>query len=140
MLSHLCLGTSDLGRSEGFYAPIMARLGWRQRFSDPVAGRAAWQPATGERPLFIVGRPYDGQAASPSNGGMTALLSPDRPTVDAVFALALEGGGRSEGAPGLRPQYHGDYYGAYFRDLDGNKLCVCCHDAGDAVVAEGAAC
>jgi predicted lactoylglutathione lyase len=60
---------------------------------------------------------------------MIALLSPDRPTVDEVFAMALENGGQSEGGPGLRPQYHPDYYGAYFRDLDGNKLCVCCHNA-----------
>jgi lactoylglutathione lyase len=34
---------------------------------------------------------------------------------------------RPEGAPGLRPEYHAHYYGAYFRDPDGNKLCVACH-------------
>lgn len=44
-------------------------------------------------------------------------------------ALALAHGGSTEGAPGLRPDYHADYYGAYFRDPDGNKLCVVCHDA-----------
>ena len=42
-----------------------------------------------------------------------------------LFVLAL--GAVCEGPPGLRPQYHANYYGAYFRDLDGNKLCVCCH-------------
>ncbi|AAU45694.1 hypothetical protein D8O27_29525 [Burkholderia mallei] len=59
---------------------------------------------------------------------MTAFLAADRATVDRVYALALRAGGASEGAPGLRPHYHPDYYGAYFRDLDGNKLCVCCHE------------
>lgn len=129
MLSHVHLGTNDLARAEGFYAPILALLGWRSRFSDPTAGWAAWQPAEAARPLLIIGRPYDGRPALPANGGMIALLSPDRPTVDAAFALALAAGGTSEGAPGLRPQYHRDYYGAYFRDPDGNKLCICCHDA-----------
>ena len=60
----------------------------------------------------------------------TALLAADRATVDAVHALALQHGGRCEGPPGLRPEYHASYYGAYFRDPEGNKLCVCCH--GDA--------
>ena len=59
---------------------------------------------------------------------MTAFLAPDRPSVDQAHAAALTAGGVSEGAPGLRPQYHANYYGAYFRDLDGNKLGVCCHD------------
>lgn len=129
MLSHIYIGASDLPRAEAFYGPILERLGWRPRFSDPVAGWAAWQPADAARPLLIVGRPNDGRPASPANGGMFALLSSDRPTVDAAFALALQVGGTSEGAPGLRPHYHADYYGAYFRDPEGNKLCVCCHDA-----------
>ncbi len=129
MFAHIYLGSNDLARAETFYGPILERLGWRSRFSDPVVGWAAWQPADAARPLLIVGRPYDGRPASPANGGMVALRSPDRPTVDAAFALALEAGGTSEGAPGLRTQYHANYYGAYFRDPEGNKLCVCCHDA-----------
>jgi catechol 2,3-dioxygenase-like lactoylglutathione lyase family enzyme len=59
---------------------------------------------------------------------MMAFLAPDRATVDAVYALALSLGGRDEGAPGLRPHYHPHYYGAYFRDPEGNKLALACHD------------
>jgi len=59
---------------------------------------------------------------------MTASLANDRGTVDLVHAAALAAGGQDDGAPGLRPQYHENYYGAYFRDLDGNKLCVACHE------------
>jgi putative acetyltransferase len=59
---------------------------------------------------------------------MIALSAPDRAAVDRCHRLALTNGGMDEGPPGLRPQYHPDYYGAYFRDPDGNKLCVCCHD------------
>lgn len=58
---------------------------------------------------------------------MTAFLAEHRSDVDRCYALAIEHGGRCEGKPGLRPEYHPNYYGAYFRDLDGNKLCVCSH-------------
>lgn len=57
---------------------------------------------------------------------MFALLAPSREAVRAAYASALAHGGTCEGPPGLRPQYHADYYGAYFRDPDGNKLCVVC--------------
>lgn len=61
---------------------------------------------------------------------MTAFLATSRAQVDQVYAVALAHGALSEGAPGLRPEYHVHYYGAYFRDLDGNKLCVACHELG----------
>ena len=60
---------------------------------------------------------------------MLALQAANWALVDRCHALALAQGARCEGAPVLRAQYHPDYYGAYFRDLDGNKLCVCCHCA-----------
>jgi hypothetical protein len=50
-----------------------------------------------------------------------------RAVVDNCHEVALTNGARSEGPPGLRPEYHPNYYGAYIRDLDGNKVCVCCH-------------
>lgn len=78
--------------------------------------------------MFIVGAPFDANAAMPSNGGMVAFAVRDRATVDRAFALSLSAGAESEGPPGLRPRYHANYYGAYFRDLDGNKLCVVCHE------------
>jgi hypothetical protein len=59
---------------------------------------------------------------------MTALLAPTRASVNACHAAALIHGGICEGAPGLRPHYHPNYYGAYFRDPEGNKLGVSCHD------------
>jgi predicted lactoylglutathione lyase len=60
---------------------------------------------------------------------MVAFLADSRQQVDQVHALALASGGTCEGKPGLRPEYHADYYGAYFRDPDGNKLCIACHHA-----------
>ena len=127
MLSHVHIGVNDFGRALAFYGPVLERLGLVQRFREPEVPWAGWQMPGVARPLFLIGRPFDGQAASPGNGAMNALLAADRTTVDEVHALALHHGGRCEGPPGLRPQYHANYYGAYFRDPDGNKLCVCCH-------------
>jgi predicted lactoylglutathione lyase len=59
---------------------------------------------------------------------MVAFMAESRIQVRAVHAAALANGGACEGKPGLRPEYHPHYYGAYFRDPDGNKLAVACHD------------
>ena len=58
---------------------------------------------------------------------MIALLAETREAVDVCHAAAMAQGALDEGGPGLRPQYHRNYYGAYFRDLDGNKICIVCH-------------
>ena len=129
MISHINFGVSDFDRAHAFYAPIMAELGLRQRFCDPQKGWAAWQPKTGGRPLFIIALPFDGAAHDAGNGQMVAFLATSRSIVDQSHALALASGGRDEGAPGLRPHYHDNCYGAYFRDPDGNKVCVVCHEA-----------
>jgi catechol 2,3-dioxygenase-like lactoylglutathione lyase family enzyme len=125
MISHVHVGIGDFARAQNFYARLMAALGHVLKFSQD--GWAGWKPKDAGRPLFLIGAPYDGKAATPGNGQMIALLAPDRKTVDACYAAAIAHGGACEGAPGLRPQYHPNYYGAYFRDPDGNKLCVCCH-------------
>ena len=129
MLSHVFLGTNDTQRTSAFYAPIMEVLGWQRRLSPTLPHLAIWKPADTNRPLFVLGPPFDGGMADAGNGHMVALLAPDRQLVDQVHAMALASGATCEGAPGLRPHYHAYYYGAYFRDPDGNKLCVVCHDA-----------
>ncbi len=131
MFSHIFNAVSEFARAHGFYAPLMAELGLRQRFFDPERGWAAWQQPTGGRPLFIIGRPFNGAAHEAGNGQMVAFMARDRATVDRVYQMAIAQGGIDEGAPGLRPHYHANYYGTYFRDLDGNKLCVVCHDETD---------
>ena len=127
MTSHVCVGISDFDRALAFYTALFDTLGIPQRFCDRARPWAAWQPAPGERPLFVIAAPFDGQPAAAGNGQMIALTAADRASVDAVHAAALAHGGYDEGAPGLRPHYHPHYYGAYFRDPDGNKLCVVCH-------------
>jgi len=126
--SHVFVGVSDFDRALAFYDPLMAALGIAPRFRDRGRPWAGWQSSPGPRPLFLIGRPQDGEAPEPGNGHMVAFLAASRAIVDSAHAVAIAHGGRTGGAPGLRPQYHEHYYGAYFRDPDGNKLCVACHE------------
>ncbi len=132
MFSHVFVGTHDFDRALAFYQPLLAELGIAWRFTEPERPWAGWQSEPGPRPLFLIGRPFNGLPHEPGNGQMVAFLAKTRGQVDHIHALALALGGSDEGAPGLRPEYHANYYGAYFRDPDGNKLCVACHEpAGD---------
>lgn len=127
MFSHIFVGVSDFERALSFYDPLMSVLGNQARFCDRQRPWAGWQSTPGPRPLFLIGAPFDQLAHARGNGQMVAFLAETRAVVDRAYETALANGGTSEGAPGLRPQYHAHYYGAYFRDPDGNKLCVACH-------------
>lgn len=127
MFSHIFVGVNDFDRALGFYRALMSALGVKERFCDRSRPWAGWQSHPEARPLFLIGRPHDGQAHEVGNGQMVAFLASSRAMVDHAYAVALAGGATPEGAPGPRPQYHADYYGAYFRDTEGNKLCVVCH-------------
>ena len=129
MFSHVFVGVNDFARALTFYQPVLAVLGLEQRFVEPQRPWAGWQLPGQARPLFLIGAPYDAAPAAPGNGNMVAFLAPNRALVDRMHAVALAHGGSDAGVPGLRPQYHAHYYGAYFRDPDGNKLSVACHDA-----------
>ena len=129
MFSHIFVGVSDFERALAFYNPLMSALGIASRFCDPSRPWAGWQSHPDQRPLFLIGKPYDQQPHERGNGQMVAFLAESRAVVASAYAIALDNGGTSEGAPGLRPEYHEHYYGAYFRDPEGNKLCVACHSA-----------
>ena len=132
MISHVCVGITDFDRAFNFYSAIAAELGLRLKFCDANRPWAGWMPAEALRPLLVIGAPFDGHVAAPGNGQMIALLAASRDAAARTHAAALAHGGSCEGPPGLRPEYHADYYGGYFRDPDGNKLCVCCHEPAQA--------
>ena len=120
MFSHVTLGTHDLPRAIAFYDAVLAPLGI-ERVVSQYPNWAAWQ-RRGEPEKLWVGRPFNGLPASWGNGCMTAFTALSRTAVDAAYAAAIAAGGLDEGAPGLRVHYAPDYYGAYVRDPDGNKL------------------
>ncbi len=127
MYSHIMLGVRDFDRALAFYRALMPVLQIQERFCDHDRPWAGWQSHPDPRPLFLIGKPYDQQPHQAGNGQMIAFLAKDRATVDRAHSTAIANGGTSEGVPGLRPEYHANYYGAYFRDTEGNKLCVACH-------------
>jgi catechol 2,3-dioxygenase-like lactoylglutathione lyase family enzyme len=111
------VGSNRLEDAKAFYDALLGSIGMKPRFEHPSGGRLY----AGEAGMFGVLGPYDKQAASVGNGSMVGFSfdSPDQ--VAAFHAKALELGGSDEGAPGERAP--GAYF-AYFRDLDGNKICA----------------
>jgi catechol 2,3-dioxygenase-like lactoylglutathione lyase family enzyme len=123
MFSHVTLGCNDFERARPFWLAVMEVLGhpvWIDR-----EGCIAFGGASGPRTFVVT--PFDRKAAAPGNGVHIAYVVETRAKVDAFHAAALAHGGTDEGPPGLRPKYHPDYYGAYVRDPDGNKLQAVCH-------------
>lgn len=127
MFSHVCVGVTDFDRALNFYERLFAILGIEQRFFDANVPWAGWHSAGGSRPYFIISKPFNDSPHDAGNGQMSAFLASSREQVRQAHAAALAAGGTCEGEPGLRPHYHANYFGAYFRDPDGNKLCVVCH-------------
>ena len=117
MIGYVTLGTNDMDKALKFYDTVLAELGGARGFASD---RMQAYTAKGG-PMLMVCTPYDKEAATVGNGTMVALAAPDRATVDKVHATALAAGAADEGAPGERIP---TFYGAYFRDPDGNKFCV----------------
>ncbi len=132
LFAYVCLGTSDLDRAKSFYDAVMATLGHRRCIT---AGEPDWENWAGwglyadqgrEQDALWVCKPFDGKPPAPGNGTMIALRATSWAAVRAFHAAVLANGGTSEGEPGLRLQYNPDFYAAYVRDPDGNKLAVVC--------------
>jgi catechol 2,3-dioxygenase-like lactoylglutathione lyase family enzyme len=133
MFSYVSLGTNDLARAMRFFDAVLAPLG-HQRVEDydPEDRSAAWG-LDDPGPHLWVTQPFDGQPATVGNGTMVSFLAPDRAAVNAFHAAALAHGGTDEGPPGLRPQYGPNFYAAYVRDPDGNKLNAVCYQPATAL-------
>ncbi|HKY94408.1 MAG TPA: VOC family protein [Kiloniellales bacterium] len=129
MLSHVTLGSNDMSRARAFYDAVMGTLGYQRLADFGEEGMGYGPPGDPkDRIEFWVLKPFNRERATAGNGWHVAFLAPTRQAVRDFHATALAEGGRDEGAPGLRPDYHPNYYGAYVRDLDGNKLQAVCHN------------
>lgn len=124
MYSHVTLGTADLIRARAFYEPLFQLLGQVVLGFAPDDGYLMLGPSGDAFPHTFVCHPFDGQAPEPGNGFHVAYMAEGKSVVDRFHETALALGGTDEGAPGLRPHYDADYYAAFVRDLDGNKLQV----------------
>ena len=126
MFSHMTIGASDLPRAIAFYDVVLAPLGI-ERLPVKYATWASWQ-RPGEAPKLWVGLPFNKMSTHPGNGWMAAFAASSRKAVDQAHAAAMSAGAGDEGAPGLRPNFGPNYYGAYVRDLDGNKIHFVCRE------------
>ena len=117
MIGYVTIGSNDFEKSKAYYDALLAELGGKRSFANEHM-----QGYSGRRgAMLAVCIPNDGKAATVGNGTMFALPAADHATVDKVHAKAMALGSKDEGAPGDRGN---GFYGAYFRDPDGNKLCV----------------
>jgi catechol 2,3-dioxygenase-like lactoylglutathione lyase family enzyme len=123
MFSHVMVGAEDVALMGRFYDAFFAPLGVG-RFFEGGDGRVIGWRGDGAGGKFFIGVPFDGGPASAGNGWMAAFSAPSREAVDQAHEAALAHGGTDEGPPGLRPHYAPDYYGAYVRDPEGNKMHV----------------
>jgi catechol 2,3-dioxygenase-like lactoylglutathione lyase family enzyme len=120
MIGYTTLGTNDLDRAAAFYDPVLALLDQHRLWAYE---RGIGWGTTADQPSLGILKPFDGQPATAGNGTMVALLAANPDLVDQVHLLALTLGGLNEGDVGPRGE---GFYGGYFRDPDGNKLCVYC--------------
>ena len=125
MIDHIGFAVADYKRAKEFYTRALAPLGYslvkevtqEQTGDFPAAGFGA-----SGKPDFWIGG--EGGLNKPVH---VAILAKDRATVDAFYAAALAAGGRDNGAPGLRPHYHANYYGAFVLDPEGHNIEAVCH-------------
>ncbi len=119
-IDHLTIRVSDLEQSRRFYAGALEPFGAHVVEIDGDRGAELAIGPEGSEDLVLA----EGEPSAPVH---IAFLALDPETVDAFHAAALEAGGRDNGKPGPRPQYHERYYAAYALDPDGNNIEAVCH-------------
>jgi len=125
MIDHIGFPVADFARSRAFYARALAPLGFAP-VMDVTKEQSGGYEGTGFGPP---GRPqfWIGNGAARGGSMHVAFAADSRAAVDAFYRVAIAAGGRDNGAPGLRPHYHANYYGAFVLDLDGHNIEAVCH-------------
>ena len=119
MIGYATIGTNDLEAATKFYDAVLATLGGGRTFAN--GDRMQFYGSKASPSMIAISKPYDEQPATVGNGSMFGLPAASKEDVDAAYAAAIAAGGTCDGAPGQRLP---TFYGAYFRDPDGNKICV----------------
>ncbi len=126
MLDHVSLGIGNLSRAKKFYDRALKPLG--VKIVWPVPGYGYGYGETKDAPKFWIGLPLAKRRKPKACAGShLAFQAPNRRAVDAFYKAALKAGGKDNGKPGLRPEYHSNYYGAFVIDPEGHAIEACCH-------------
>lgn len=125
MIDHISVYVSDLDKSRRFYGAALPPLGYRPLMEAPKEFTGGsryfgWEDAA-ETDFYI----NEGPRNEPRLH--IAFRAESRKQVADFHQAALAAGGTDNGAPGLRPEYHGDYYGAFVLDPDGHNVEAVCH-------------
>lgn len=122
MFSHVFVSASHFDRALAFYRALMPVMGIQERFCETERPWAGWQSHPEPRPLFLIGRPFDGEPHRVGNGQMVAFLATSREMVDQAHAVALASGGTSEVAPGREHHLTSARAGSHRRGTWGRNL------------------
>lgn len=135
MLHHVSVGVADVERAAKFYDAVLGALGYKR-----VMEYMPYALAYGETgPSFWVQLPHDQKSAHPGNGTHFGFRARSKDAVHKFHEAALAHGGHDNGAPGPRPDYGPEYYGAFVIDLDGNKIEATLHAEPKAAKAKATA-
>ena len=126
MLDHISLGTANLARARKFYDAALKPLGYKMVW--PVAGYGYGYGAVKGEPKFWIGLPLAKRRKPRASAGThVAFMAESRKAVDAFYKAAIKAGAKDNGKPGLRPEYHANYYGAFVFDPEGHAIEAVCH-------------
>ena len=125
VISHITLGSNNLTKAAIFYDAVLATIGF-DRLPKPE-GKPPAYAKNNSMPIIYIYSPINNLPATWGNGSHIAFQAQNRSEVDKFYKVAISQGGVDEGAPGVRLEYSENYYAAYVRDLDGNKLQAVCY-------------
>ena len=126
MLDHVSLGTANLARARKFYDAALKPLGYKMVL--PVPGYGYGYGAAKGDAKFWIGLPLAKRRKPRASAGThVAFLAENRKSVDAFYKAAIRAGAKDNGKPGLRPEYHANYYGAFVFDPEGHAIEAVCH-------------
>lgn len=123
MIDHVTIPVTDLNQSKSFYEKAFIPLGYKVSFGKE---ESFWAFDIGNSCLFEISKHQDKSLITPVH---VAFRTFDTETIDAFFRSAIEAGGRSNGAPGFRPQYSKGYYACFIYDPNGHNIEVMCNRA-----------
>ena len=126
MLDHVSLGTANLARARKFYDAALKPLGYKMVL--PVPGYGYGYGAVKGDARFWIGLPLAKRRKPRASAGThVAFMAENRKAVDAFYKAAIRAGAKDNGKPGLRPEYHANYYGAFVFDPEGHAIEAVCH-------------
>lgn len=134
MIDHMTFRVTDIARAKQFYSAALAPLGYSLSFEGNYGSNMlgfaypdASEPDGKKADVWFIDGPSPYGGAPATTGCHLAWRAPNRVQVDAFYAAAIAAGGKDNGAPGLRTDYHEHYYGAFVIDPEGNNVEAVCH-------------